>query len=76
MTHGIQQETPNTNIDHLGFRPDMLLGAMDSIDQELGAHGDVAEAGVIDALAVTREVRHTMEQVLALLNDALPANCR
>ncbi|ESQ17494.1 MAG TPA: hypothetical protein DDY14_16440 [Chromatiaceae bacterium] len=77
MTRGIHLKTLGANdLNALGLSPDLLQGAMDLIDQELVAHGDLPETGAIDALAITREVRRTMEQVLQLLTDALPAEHR
>jgi len=82
MTRGIHLKTLHSNDpDYLGLPPDLLRGAMDLIDRELDAHGetldgDDPDAGVIDARSLTREVRCTMEQVLDLLTDALPADCR
>lgn len=77
MTRGIQLKTlSTTDLDYLDLPPNLLQGAMDLIDDELMAHGDASDSGVIDAGAVTRDVRRTMEQVLELLTDALPADHR
>jgi len=77
MTRGIHLKALSTNdLDHLGLPPDLLQGAMDLIDCELDAHGETAPNDRIDALTITREVRCTMEEVLELLTDALPASHR
>ena len=77
MTRGIQLKTLSaTDLDYLGLPPDLLQGAMDMIDRELDAYGETAPDDRIDAQAITREVRCTMEQVLELLTDALPASQR
>jgi hypothetical protein len=77
MTRGIQLKALSaTDLDYLGLPPDLLQGAMDLIDRELDAHGETAPSDRIDALAITREVRCTMEEVLQLLTEALPATHR
>ena len=73
MTRGIQLKTLSSNdLDYLGLPPDTLRGAMDMLAIELGDCDVLDEA----TLAVTREVRCTMEEVLELLTDALPAQQR
>jgi hypothetical protein len=73
MTRGIQLKTlSSTNLDYLGLPPDTLRGAMDMLANDLGDYDRVDEA----AVAVTREVRGTMEEVLELLTAALPAEYR
>ena len=70
MSHGMRlNQLGGTQFDHLGLAPDTLQGAMELIDRELSAD----DSPVYSALAVTREVRRTMEEVLGLLNEALAA---
>lgn len=77
MTRGIHLKTLSTaDLFSLGLSPDLLQGGMELVAQDLAAHGDMTGPDEADAIAITREVRRTMEQVLRLLTDALPADCR
>jgi len=65
MSRGIQlKELTKTDLGHLGLAPDTLQGGLDlaSDDETLG----------IDTMAITREVRKTLEAVYDILSDALP----
>jgi hypothetical protein len=66
MTRGIQlKNLTDKDLGHLGLAPDTLQGALDL----------VAEADALDAetMAITREVRETLEAVFDILSEALPA---
>ena len=91
MIRGIPLQTQSsTNFDYLSLPPETLRDALRLIDPE-GIEPEGIEPGLTDqelsmrdasgeasvsALAVTREVRRTMEQVLGLLNEALTAHGR
>jgi hypothetical protein len=83
MIRGIPLQTQSsTNFDYLSLPPDALRDALRLVDpegidqgltgQKLSTRGANGEANV-SALAVTREVRQTMEEVLGLLDEALAA---
>ena len=73
MTRGIQLKTlSSTDLDYLGLPPDTLRGAMDMLANDLDDCDVFDEA----TLAITHEVRCTMEEVLELLTSALPAQQR
>jgi hypothetical protein len=65
MARGIQlKHLTNTDLGHLGLAPDTLQGGLD-----LAGDDDWPDAEV---LAITREVRETLEDVVDILNAALP----
>jgi hypothetical protein len=67
MTRGIQlKELTNTDLGHLGLAPDTLQGGLD-----LAGEADAADP---DTMAITREVRETLEAVFDILSDALPTD--
>jgi hypothetical protein len=71
MTRGIQLKSLTaTDLGHLGLPADSLESALEMLeDMEIGHH-------LPDPRAVTREVRATLEEALALLTEALPADLR
>jgi hypothetical protein len=74
MTRGIQLKALSANDLHsLGLPLDTLAGALDRISEEIGSDDEAAGSGQVSALAVTRDVRRTLEEVLDLLTEALPA---
>jgi hypothetical protein len=86
MIRGIPLQTQSsTNFDYRSLPPEALRDALRLIDPEgidrgltgqaLGTRDAHGEANV-SALAVTREVRQTMEEVLGLLDEALSAQGR
>jgi hypothetical protein len=65
MTRGIQlTELTETDLGHLGLAPDTLQGGLD-----LASDDDTLD---IDTMAITREVRETLEVVFDILSEALP----
>jgi hypothetical protein len=65
MTRGIQlKELTETDLGHLGLAPDTLQGGLD-----LASDDDTLD---IDTMAITREVRETLEVVFDILSEALP----
>ena len=81
MIRGIPlQSESSTNFDYRRLPPETLRDALRLIDQEIldqppSTHAATGEVAV-DARAVTREVRRTMEEVLGLLSAALAAHGR
>jgi hypothetical protein len=66
MTRGIQlKELTDTDLGHLGLAPDTLQGGLDLAGEAAGPDPDT--------MAITREVRETLEAVFDILSDALPA---
>jgi hypothetical protein len=66
MTRGIQLKAlTDTDLGHLGLAPDTLQGGLDLAGEVDGADPDT--------MAITREVRETLEAVFDILSDALPA---
>ncbi|MCF7984545.1 MAG: hypothetical protein K9L70_09095 [Thiohalocapsa sp.] len=71
MTRGIQLKALSANdLGHLGLSADAFRQALEMID-EIDTDADVP-----DPRAITREVRGALEEALALLTDALPAERR
>jgi hypothetical protein len=86
MIRGIPlQSESSTNFDYRRLPPETLRDALRLIDPEItdseildqppSTHAATGEVAV-DARAVTREVRRTMEEVLGLLSEALAAHGR
>jgi hypothetical protein len=85
MTRGIQlKQLSETDLGHLGLPVDMLVAAdsafdVDGLDAALDTLADLEpelEDGVLDPLAITREVRLCLEETLSLLTEALPPDQR
>jgi hypothetical protein len=73
MTRGIQlKELSATDLGYLGLPPATLQGAIDMIEGEICAYEELS----VETLAVARDVRSTLEEVLTLLTEALPVDCR
>jgi hypothetical protein len=73
MTRGIQlKELSATDLGHLGLPPATLQGAIEMIESEMFAYEDLS----VETQAVARDVRSTLEEVLILLTEALPAERR
>lgn len=83
MTRGIQlKQLSATDLGHLNlpadllgprqanFDADGLKNALSMLSEELGDGGD----GVPSPLSVAREVRICLEETLAILTEALPAD--
>jgi len=67
MTRGIKlKELTDTDLGHLGLAPDTLQGGLDLASNLIG--DDTLD---IDAIAIAREVRETLEGVFDILSDAL-----
>jgi hypothetical protein len=67
MTRGIQlKELTETDLGYLGLAPDTLQGGLDL--------ASIADTPSSDTIAITREVRETLEAVFDLLTSALPAD--
>lgn len=80
MTRGIQlKQLSAADLGHLGIPPDLLGDPGGYLDDEAFADDPLrlgADDGGFDLLALTHEVRVGLEETLALLTAALPADHR